>query len=377
MAKEGPGGERTEEATDKKKQEARLDGQIARSPEFMTAAFLIGATITMATAGPGLWRFLLDQMGQTLLFAGDEARFGTATIAVIQLIGWKTLAALAGVLAASLVIAVGVNVAQVGPLLTTKTLMPKFERLNPISGVQRLFSLRSVIELGKQLAKLFAVSAVVYLTIRRAIPDLEVLALLQPTALMGTVGEHAMSILRNTGMLFLALAAADYGYQRWQTSEDLKMSKQEVKDEYRNAEGDANVKARRRAMARDRIRKQMFADVPSADVVIVNPTHIAIALKYDPDLAPAPFVVALGERKVAERIKALAFASGVPVIENKPLARALIKAARLGSMIPVDFYLAVAEVLAFVMRQRQRYGRSWRGTAVADEPTMTTASLAA
>jgi flagellar biosynthetic protein FlhB len=287
------------------------------------------------------------------------------------------LAALAGVLAASLVIAVGVNVAQVGPLITTKTLMPKFERLNPIAGVQRLFSIRSVVELGKQLAKLLAVAFVVYLTIRRAIPDLEVLALLQPSALMSTVGEHAMSILRNTGLLFLALAAADYGYQRWQTSEDLKMSKQEVKDEYRNAEGDANVKARRRAMARDRIRKQMFADVPSADVVIVNPTHIAIALKYDPDLAPAPFVVALGERKVAERIKALAFESGVPVIENKPLARALIKAARLGSMIPVDFYLAVAEVLAFVMRQRQRYGRSWRGTAVADEPTMTTTSLAA
>jgi flagellar biosynthetic protein FlhB len=122
-------------------------------------------------------------------------------------------------------------------------------------------------------------------------------------------------------------------------------------------------------MARDRIRKQMFADVPSADVVIVNPTHIAIALKYDPDLAPAPFVLALGQRKVAERIKAIAFAAGVPVIENKPLARALIKTARLGSMIPVDFYLAVAEVLAFVMRQRQRYGSAWRGTAVADAPS--------
>lgn len=368
MAKEGPGGERTEEATDKKRQDARLDGQIARSPEFMTAAFLLGITVTMATAGPSLWRFLLDQMGQTLLFAGDEARFGTASVALLQGIGWKTLAALAGVLAASLVIAVGVNVAQVGPLITSKTLAPKFSRINPISGAQRLFSVRSLVELVKQLAKLTAVSIVVYGTLRGAIPDLEVLALLEPTALMATVGQHAMSLLRNVGLLFLGLAIADYGYQRWQTAEDLKMTKQEVKDEYRNAEGDANVKARRRAIARDRIRKQMFTDVPSADVVIVNPTHIAIALKYDPDLAPAPFVVALGQRKVAERIKAIAFAAGVPVIENKPLARALIKAAHLGSMIPVDFYLAVAEVLAFVLRQRQRHGRGWRGTALVDTP---------
>lgn len=369
MAKEGPGGEKTEAATDKKRLDARLEGQIARSPEFMTAAFLLGITITMATAGPSLWRFLLDQMGQALLFAGDEARFGTAMVALLQGIGWKTLAALAGVLVASLVIAVGVNVVQVGPLVTTKTLVPKFSRLNPISGAQRLFSTRSLVELVKQLAKLTAVAVVVYATLRRAIPDLELLALLEPSVLMAVVGEHAMALLRNAGLLFLALALADYGYQRWQTAEDLKMTKQEVKDEYRNAEGDANVKARRRAMARDRIRKQMFADVPSADVVIVNPTHIAIALKYDPELAPAPFVLALGQRKVAERIKAIAFAAGVPVIENKPLARALIKAARLGSMIPVDFYLAVAEVLAFVMRQRQRYGSAWRGTAVADAPT--------
>jgi flagellar biosynthetic protein FlhB len=365
MAKEGPGGEKTEAATDKKRQDARLDGQIARSPEFMTAAFLLGTTVTMATAGPTLWRFLLDMMGQTLLFAGDEARFGTATVALLQGLGWKTLAALAGILAAGLAIAVGVSVGQVGPLLTTKTLAPKFSRLNPVAGAQRLLSTRALVDLAKQVAKLLAVSLVVYGTLRRAIPDLELLARLEPAVLLAVVGDHAMVLLRNTGLLFLALAIADYGYQRWQTAEDLKMTKQEVKDEYRNAEGDANVKARRRAIARDRIRKQMFADVPSADVVIVNPTHIAIAIRYDPDLAPAPVVVALGERKVAERIKALAFASGVPVIENKPLARALIKVARLGSMIPVDFYLAVAEVLAFVMRQRQRHGGAWRGTALA------------
>ena len=368
MAKEGQGGEKTEDATEKKQQDARLEGQVAKSPELMTAAFLLATTLTLTMAGPPLWRFLLDTMGQSLMYAGNESRLGTAAVSVLQGIGWKTLAAMAGVLAASVAISVGVNLAQVGPLLTGKPLMPKFSRLNPISGAGRIFSIRSLVELAKSLGKMGVIGVVVYMTMRRAMPDLEVLPLLEPTALMSTVGTYAIALLRNAGLLFLVIAGADYGYQRWQRSEDLKMTKQEVKDEYRNAEGDANIKARRRAMARERIRKQMFTDVPSADVVIVNPTHIAIAIKYDPDLAPAPFVIALGQRKIAEKIKAIAFAAGVPVIENKPLARALVKVARVGSMIPVDFYLAVAEVLAFVLRQRQRHGNAWRGTATPDLP---------
>jgi flagellar biosynthetic protein FlhB len=375
MAKEGQGGEKTEDATEKKQQDARLEGQVAKSPELMTAAFLLATTLTLAMAGPPLWRFLLDTMGQSLMFAGNESRLGTAAVSVLQGIGWKTLAAMAGVLAASVAISVGVNLAQVGPLLTGKPLMPKFSRLNPISGAGRIFSIRSLVELAKSLGKMGVIGVVVYMTMRRAMPDLEVLPLLEPTALMATVGTYAVALLRNAGLLFLVIALADYGYQRWQRSEDLKMTKQEVKDEYRNAEGDANIKARRRAMARERIRKQMFTDVPSADVVIVNPTHIAIAIKYDPDLAPAPFVIALGQRKIAEKIKAIAFAAGVPVIENKPLARALVKVARVGSMIPVDFYLAVAEVLAFVLRQRQRHGNAWRGTATPDLPGTAVAAV--
>ncbi len=365
MAKDGPGGEKTEQATEKKLREARDDGQIAKSPELMTAAFLLATTLTLTLAGPPLWHFLLDTMGQSLLFAGDPARMGTASVALLQGIGWKAMAALAGILAASVVVSVAINMIQVGPLVTTKPLAPKFSRINPVSGVQRLFSPRSIVELVKSLGKMSIIGLVVYFTMRRALPDLEVLPLLEPSALMEVVGRYTMTLLRNAGALFLVVALADYGYQRWQRSEDLKMTKQEVRDEHKNAEGDANIKARRRAMARERIRKQMFADVPSADVVIVNPTHIAIALKYDPDIAPAPFVIALGQRKIAEKIKAIAFASGVPVIENKPLARALIKTARVGSMIPVDFYLAVAETLAFVLRQRQRHGNAWRGTAAA------------
>jgi len=171
--------------------------------------------------------------------------------------------------------------------------------------------------------------------------------------------------VRNAGLMYLVLAAADYGWQRFRTFEDLKMTKQEVKDEAKQQEGNAEMKSRRRQVARERIRRAMFAAVPKADVVIVNPVHIAIAIKYDPAVAPAPYVVAVGERKIAQRIKELAFQAGVPVIENKPLARAMIKLVKVGTMIPVEMYLAVAEVLAFVMRQRERYGAGWRGTVAA------------
>ncbi len=356
MAQDGQGGEKTEEPTEKRLSDAREKGQIAKSPELMTAAVLLGMAITFMVAGPPLWAFLLDTMGRGLATAADEAVAGDASIAWLQGLGWRTLAAMGGVLAASVVIAIGVNGAQVGALVTTKPLAPQFSRINPISGAKRIFSSRSIMELFKSLSKLAIVAGAVWYSMKNALPDLEVLPLLQPTALMDVIRQYSLVLIRNAGALFLLVAGADYGYQRWKRVDELKMTKQEVKDEYKNAEGDANIKARRRSIARDRIRKQMFTDVPSADVVIVNPTHIAIAIKYDPDFAPAPFVLALGERKVAERIKAIAFAAGVPVIENKPLARALIKTARVGSMIPVDLYLAVAEVLAYVMRQRQRMG---------------------
>jgi flagellar biosynthetic protein FlhB len=159
-------------------------------------------------------------------------------------------------------------------------------------------------------------------------------------------------MLRTAGIAYLALAAADYAWQLWRHEKGLRMTKEEVKQEFKNSEGDPMVKQRMRSVARQRARQQMFKDVPKADVVLVNPVHIAVALRYEPSIAPAPYVVALGRRKVAERIKQIAYESGVPVVENVPLARALIAAVKLGQMIPTELYLAVAEVLAFVMRKR-------------------------
>ena len=359
------GGEKTEAPTGKRLEDARSEGQIPKSPEIMTAAFLLGSILTMSFAGPPLWQFLLDMMGENLKSAGDRTRESMALVAWTQNIGYHTLLALGGLMAAMCVIAICVQYAQTGNMLSSKPITPKWSRLNPIKNAGNLIGIQSFVELSKSLLKLAIVSWAVYVTIAPAWPDIQALAGQAPDALLLVVHKYGFALLKNCGMMFLALAGADYAVQRWRTMESLKMTKQQVKDEHRSQEGDPSVKGRRRSVARERLRRQMFANVKKADVVIVNPTHIAIALKYDVNVAPAPYVVAVGQRKIAQRIKELAFQHGVPVIENKPLARALVATVSVGSVIPVEMYLAVAEILAFVMKQRQRYGMNWRGTAVA------------
>ncbi len=358
-------GEKTEEPTGKRLQEARDKGQIAKSPELMTAAFLLGAGLTLNIAGPTLWRFLLDAMGQNLSSLHNSEIRGVGLISWVQMLSFRTLLATIGLVGAMALIAVVVQALQTGGMLSTKALEPKWERLNPLNNAKNMLGKRAFVELFKSLAKMLIVSWAVYATISDAWPDIQGLALLSPVALMDVVRKYGLGLMRNSGMMFLALAGADYAYQKWSTNESLKMTKQEVKDEGKAQEGDPEIKGRRRQIGRERIRRAMFANVRTADVVIVNPVHIAIAIKYDPDVAPAPYVVALGQRKIALRIKELAFAHGVPVIENVPLARALIASSKVGTMIPIEMYLAVAEVLAFVLRQRERYGQSWRGTAAA------------
>lgn len=359
-------GEKTEAPSGKKLDDARNKGQIAKSPELTTAAFLLGSTLTMTMAGPPLWQFLLDTMGNTLANAGNAERGGVSAIPFLQALGFRTIVAMVGMMAALAVIAIAVQAMQTGGLLTTETLTPKFSRINPMNNLGRLLGKQSIVELVKALLKLSIVAWAVYSTLADAWPDVQGLALdTSPAALMQVVAKYSIALLKNAGLMFLVMALADYAWQKYSTTEQLKMTKQEVKEEAKSQEGNMEMKGRRRQIGRERIRRQMFAEVPKADVVIVNPVHIAIAIKYDPNVAPAPYVVAIGQRKIALRIKELAFKHNVPVIENIPLARALIVVAKVGTVIPVEMYLAVAEVLAFVMRQRERFGASWRGTAAA------------
>lgn len=363
---ENESGEKSEAPTGKRLEEAREKGQIAKSPEFNTAAFLLGFVMVLSFAGQPLWSFLVSTMGQSLATAADAERGGAGMIPWLQVTSFRTLAAMVGMMSGLAAIAIAVQAFQTGGLLTTKTLEPKFDRLNPLTNAQRMLGVQAWVDLAKSLAKMTIVGVAVYMTLADAWPDVQALALEpSPRAMMDVISRYGMSLIKNAGLMFLALAAADYGFQKWKTTQDLMMTKQEVKEETKQQEGNLEMKSRRRQVGRERIRRAMFAAVPKADVVIVNPVHIAIAIKYDPAVAPAPYVVAIGERKIAQRIKELAFQHGVPVIENKPLARALIKIAKVGTMVPVEMYLAVAEVLAFVMRQREKYGKAWKGTAVA------------
>jgi flagellar biosynthetic protein FlhB len=212
------------------------------------------------------------------------------------------------------------------------------------------------------------VAVAVWTAGRGALRDLPFLNQQSGGALAAVVADYAARLLLAAGLAYLLLAAVDYAFQIWQHEKQLKMSKEEVKRETKESEGDPFLKARRKGIARSLARRRMMLAVSEADVVVTNPTHVAVALKYDPSVSIAPIVLALGERKVAQRIKELARKHGVPTVENKPVARALLATATVGEAIPVEMYVAVAEILAFVYRTHGREGRAAeRGTRVEAE----------
>ena len=248
--------------------------------------------------------------------------------------------------------------------MSLKPIMPQWSRIDPTENVKNLFGSRPIVDLFKSLGKLGIIGFALYVSIRALMPEAISLSQTSQVGLLYVVKKYAIRMLLTAGGAYLALAAGDYIWQWWQYEQSLKMTKDEVKQEMKQNDGDPHIKQRRRAIARSYARRQMMKDVPKADVVIVNPTHIAIAIKYDPTVAPAPIVLAIGQRMIAERIKAIASEAGVPIVQNKPLARALLKTAKVGTLIPYELYMAVAEVLAFVLRTRGTRG-SWQGSTLA------------
>jgi flagellar biosynthesis protein FlhB len=344
--------EKTEEPTEKRRREAVEEGRVPRSQDLNAAVLLLASALTLNATGPALGAALRDIMGAGLGFGDAASADATSAVALVRAFGWKALGALAAFLAAMAGAGLAIGAVQARGVFTTQTLAPKFERINPAANAKRILGVQGLAELLKSLLKLAIVGWAVYGVAGAAMPEIAALAQEGPIALLAVVRKYSVGMLRNAGLAYLALAGVDYGFQIWQHQKGLRMTKEEVKQEHKNSEGDPMVKSRMRSLARQRARQQMFKDVPKADVVLVNPVHIAVALRYDPSKAPAPIVVAAGRRKVAERIKALAFDAQVPVVENVPLARALIASVKVGMMIPAELYLAVAEVLAYVMRQR-------------------------
>ncbi|HEY8484254.1 MAG TPA: EscU/YscU/HrcU family type III secretion system export apparatus switch protein [Longimicrobiales bacterium] len=355
--------ERTEAATPRRREEARGRGQVPRSPEVGGALVLVaGAGVLHFGAAP-LAGALVSLFDTSTRVAAVPPVGLPATAEWLRAFGWKAFAALAPVVVGISGLALAVGAVQARGTLTWRPLSPDWSRLSPYRNARRIFGGAAVVELVKSLVKLGIVGAVVYGSLSRAWPELVELSRKSPFALLVAIQRHSARLLLVAGLAFLGVALADYLYQVWKHEKSLRMTREEVKRETRETEGDPMVKARLRSMGRALARRRMLAEVPKADVVVTNPTHIAVALKYDPAVAPAPVVVAMGQRKLAERIKAIALAAGVPVIENRPLARALFATAKPGFPIPAELYVAVAEVLAFVIRQRAR-SSGWAGALV-------------
>lgn len=356
--------EKTEAPTPRKRQQAREKGNVPRSTE-VTTAFLLLAGAGVVGLGSGavgsgvrgvFLRVVRGMDNLPVTVDGMSAYVGGVT--------WSGLAILAPVVLLLAGTALAVAGVQARGILTVEPLVPKPEKLNPINKAKQIWGTKALVELLKSVLKLALVGLAAWFALREGVGLIGSLGQQHPVALLVVTRSLTVRLLLVVGLAYLALALMDYGYQLWKHEKDLKMTKEEIKKENKDQEGDQVMKVRRRTFARSLARRRMLLAVSEADVVVTNPTHIAVALKYDPENAAAPVVLAMGERKVARRIKELAREHGIPTVENKPLARALLATATVGQAIPVDLFVAVAEVLAWVIRTRQKRP-AWAGSGVA------------
>jgi flagellar biosynthetic protein FlhB len=339
-------GEKTEAPTPRRRQEAREQGQVARSQDLTGAVLVIGVILLLNAFGQDLVKALRALLAETLSLRTPDA--SAAAPHSIQSLA-RVATALAPVLAGVVLLIVLANLLQVGFTLNLKRLQPNLGALNPLKGIGRLFGKgRSPVQALLAIAKLTALVLVAYWAIRDRLAMIvaaQELSYLQVFALGVDV---VFSIAMRIGIALLVLAILDYVWQRWRMEQQLRMTKQEVKEEMRRMEGDPKIKQRRRQIAMQIAHQRLKKDVPTADVVVTNPTEFAVALKYDATAMHAPRVIAKGQGLMAQRIREIAIASGVPILERKPLARALFKLVEVGREIPEQFYSAVAEILAYV-----------------------------
>ncbi len=352
MAEESGGQEKTEEPTGRRLQEAREKGDVAKSMEVPSAAVLLASLLTLYALGG----FFMDQMYRLLRhYLGQlhAIRLVATEIPALTLEGMRISLVTAGpLMLVVLLVAVAGNVLQFGFLFTTEKMVPKFEKISPIEGVKRMFSLQMLANTLKSVLKVVLVGWVAYHEIVRNLPFLAPLMDAEVRVIAAFVARVAFWIVLKSAVVVMLLALADYAFQRWDYRKKMRMTKQELKDEAKQTEGDPHVKGRIRSIQMELARRRMMEEVPKADVVITNPTRLAVALRYDAAVMHAPQVVAKGAGVVALRIKEKAREHGVPVVENRELARALYKEVQIGRPVPENLFQAVAEVLAYVYSLR-------------------------
>lgn len=345
--------DKTEEATPKKKSDARKKGQIAKSKEIALALTLLASTIVIIAlggyVGNGLKSTLIVFLNNylTMSLSYDSVQ------KILFIVVWRIAILFLPVVLPIMFMGVLANFLQTGALITSEPLKPDLSKLNPLNGFKRMFSMRTVMELFKDLTMVTIVSFVGYKFVKDNYEYILTLGSLNAQAVAAAVGKLTVNIFFRITILMIIIAIIDYVYQRFQYNKDLKMSKQEVKEEYKQDEGDPQIKSKIKQKQREMATRRMMQEIPKATVVVTNPTHIAVALKYEEGLN-APVVAAKGADRVALKIKEIAKENDVPIIENKPLARLMYSEVELDEEIPMDMYEAVAEILALVYKIKER-----------------------
>ena len=362
FAKDGEGGEKTEPATAKKLKDAREEGKVVKSRELNSAFGLIVLflclKIFVSYVGQKLiavFTYAYGQMADFVLI--NEKNLSTQAIASLFkniILQWMLI--VLPFFAFGVIIALLVSIVQVGWKVSTKPMKPELSKFNPINGFKRMFSKDSVFELVKSIVKIGLIGYMAYASIRDHQNELFILYDLELNQAIALVGGLVIDVGFKISLVYLIVGIADFVYQKHKFNEDMKMTKQEVKDEFKNTEGDPQIKGRQRRKMQEVSQKRMMQDVPKADVVITNPTHFAVALRYDTKESTAPVVVAKGADYIAQKIKEIAKDNQIEIVENKPLARMTYHNVDVGAEIPPELYQAVAEVLAYVYRLKNPEG---------------------
>ncbi len=353
MAEEQDKSQQTEDATSKRIEDARKKGQVPSSKEPSTAlSFLLISSLSMTGLGAWVLSYYMDFMHAYL---SGEITLDTSVQGMQDLMASLAIDLAMMVLPIALpVMLLGVLIAFLvtGPVFTFETIKPKFEKVSPMKGFGRLFSSKSMAEFVKSILKLVVISTVCWFVLVDLFPQALAASRQSVGDIAALMVKGSLSIAVLVAFLFFTIALADVIYQRWEHAKSLKMSQKEIRDEHKESEGDPQLKSKIRQIQMEQARNRMMADVPQADIVITNPTHIAVALKYDEKGLSAPRVVASGQGKVAEKIREIAREHTIPIRENKPLARSLFKTVKVGEEIPEELFEAVAVLLAEIYRMR-------------------------
>jgi flagellar biosynthetic protein FlhB len=347
--------DRTERATPKRRTEARRHGQVVLSPEVSPVAVLLTALLLAAFGGPLLLARSRLLLGSWLAAVGPAAAGNEVLSAVAPLLaraGGQLVTVLLPFFLLVAVVGVGVVVAQVGWSLNPELVLPDLNRMNPMNGVQRIFSSSGLVNLAKALLKIVIVLAIAYRVLRHIGPGTLAAPGMMPEEILAFAGAGLRRLFLAMALALAVLGALDWMFQRWRYEQSLRMSRHEVKEEHKESEGNPQVKGRFRRMHREIAKRRMLAEVKRADVVLTNPVHVAVALRYRAEEMGAPRVVAKGAGELAQKIKDAARSAGVPIVERRALARAIFRSVQLGAEIPPALYRAVAEILAYIYSLR-------------------------